>query len=116
MVIIEEDGNLRLGPEAKPVTVDRLKSELLAEIGKNPQLKLTLNADKKAPFGQIVKVMDAAKEAKIKTISAFTGNPANPDFLRLRSSRFHLAELVANHRPGHSLPRKSPNPRDTPPG
>jgi biopolymer transport protein ExbD len=78
VVIIEEDGNLRLGPEAKPVTVDRLKSELLAEIGKNPQLKLTLNADKKAPFGQIVKVMDAAKEAKIKTISAFTKQSGQP--------------------------------------
>jgi biopolymer transport protein ExbD len=78
VVIVEEDGNLRFGPEAKPVTVDRLKSELLAEVGKNPQLKLTLNADKKAPFGQIVKVMDAAKEAKIKTISAFTKQSGQP--------------------------------------
>jgi biopolymer transport protein ExbD len=78
VVIIEEDGNLRLGPEAKSVTVDRLKSELVAEVGKNPLLKLTLNADKKAPFGQIVKVMDAAKEAKIKTISAFTKQSGQP--------------------------------------
>ena len=76
VVIIEEDGNLRFGPEAKSVTVERLKNDLLAEVGKNPQLKLTLNADKKAPFGQIVKVMDAAKAAGIKTISAFTKQTA----------------------------------------
>ena len=42
------------------------------------QVKLTLSADKKAPFGQIVKVMDAAKEAGIKTISAFTKEAAKP--------------------------------------
>jgi biopolymer transport protein ExbD len=78
VVIIEETGNLRLGPEAIPVTLDRLKSELLAEIAKNPQLKLTLNADKKAPFGQIVKVMDIAKEAQLKTISAFTKQSVRP--------------------------------------
>ncbi len=78
VVVVEENGNLRFGPEALPVTADRLKSELLAEIAKNPQLKLTLKADKKAPFGQIVKVMDAAKQAKIKSISAFTRESAAP--------------------------------------
>src|SRR5581483_8857301 len=78
LVIVEENGNLRFGPEAVPVTVDRLKNELVAEAAKNPQLKLTLNADKKAPFGQIVKVMDAAKQAKIKFISAFTRESAAP--------------------------------------
>lgn len=79
VVIIEEDGALRLGEEErKPVTSDGLKSELAAAAAKNPQLKLTLSADKKAPFGQIVKVMDAAKEAGIKTISAFTKEAAKP--------------------------------------
>src|ERR1700722_14876774 len=73
MVYIEESGNLRYGPEASPVTLDRLKTELLAEVAKNPQTKLTLSADKKAPFGQIIRVMDIAKEAKITSgISAFT--------------------------------------------
>jgi biopolymer transport protein ExbD len=75
VISIEADGNLRLGPEAKPVTVDRLKSELLAAAATNSELKLTVSADKAAPWGQIVKVMDAAKEAKIKSISAFTTPP-----------------------------------------
>ncbi len=78
VVIVEENGGLRFGPDALPVTVDHLKDELLAEAAKNPQLKLTLNADKKAPFGQIVKVMDVAKQAKIKSISAFTREAAVP--------------------------------------
>jgi len=73
IVSIDESGNLRYGADGNPVTLDRLKSELLAEVAKNPQAKLALRADKKAPFGQIVRVMDIAKEAKITSgISAFT--------------------------------------------
>ena len=71
IVTIDPQGNMRLGPEGKPVTVDRLKNELIASIEKKPDLKLAISADKTALFGQIVKVMDAAKEAKIKTINAF---------------------------------------------
>src|SRR4051794_25658176 len=71
VITIDPQGNLRLGVEGKPVTVERLKTELLASIEKTPQIKLAISADKAAPFGQIVKVMDAAKEAQIKTINAF---------------------------------------------
>ena len=72
LVSIEATGALRFGPEAIPVTMDRLKSELVAASSTNDQIKLTVSADKAAPWGQIVKVMDAAKEANIKNISAFT--------------------------------------------
>ena len=72
LVSIEATGALRFGPEAIPVTMDRLKSELLAASSTNALIKLTVSADKAAPWGQIVKVMDAAKEANIKNISAFT--------------------------------------------
>src|SRR5690242_1164107 len=68
VVSIEENGTLRLGDEAKPVTLEQLKNELGTEAAKNPQLKLTISADKKAPFGQIVKVMDAAKEVNIRSV------------------------------------------------
>jgi biopolymer transport protein ExbD len=78
VVSIDAKGALRLGPEALPVTDDRLKSELLSQVEKNPRLRLAISADKEAPFGQIVKVMDAAKEAKIKTINAFTKATAKP--------------------------------------
>ena len=72
IVSIDASGSLRLGTEARPVTVEQLLAELTLKAAANPQLKLALNADKQAPFGQIVKVMDAAKSAQIKTVSAFT--------------------------------------------
>jgi biopolymer transport protein ExbD len=75
IVSIDAKGLLRLGPDALPVTDERLKSELLARADKDPHLRLAISADKDAPFGQIVKVMDAAKEAKIGTINAFTRAP-----------------------------------------
>jgi len=78
VVSVDEKGNLRLGPEARPVTVDRLRSELVAQAEKTPDLRLAISADKSAPFGQIVKVMDAAKEAKIKMVNAFTKEATRP--------------------------------------
>lgn len=78
IVSIDPTGNLRYGPESKPVTVERLKEELLAAIARTPDLKLAISADKSAPFGQIIKVMDAAKEAKIKTVNAFTKEAGKP--------------------------------------
>jgi biopolymer transport protein ExbD len=78
VVSIDEKGILRLGAEERPLTADRLRSELLARAAKEPELKLAINADKSAPFGQIVKVMDAAKEAKIKMVNAFTKEAAKP--------------------------------------
>ena len=71
IISIDQQGNLRVGLEARPVTIDQLKAELLAQTGRNPDLKLAISADKAAPWGQIVKVRDAAAEAKIKIISAF---------------------------------------------
>ncbi len=74
VVSIDSLGSLRLGggAEALPLTAENLRNELISRTGKNPELKLAINADKAAPFGQIVKVMDAAKDAKIKFVSAYT--------------------------------------------
>lgn len=72
VVTIETNGTLRLGPEGKPVTVERLKDELAVAVRKTPNLKVSINADKAAPFGQVIKVMDAAKAANITTpVNAF---------------------------------------------
>lgn len=72
IVSIDDKGNLRFGPNATPVTVDQLKEQLSARAAQKPDLKLAINADKVAPWGQIVKVMDAAKDANIKVVNAFT--------------------------------------------
>jgi biopolymer transport protein ExbD len=78
IVSIDAKGILRFGPDALPVTEERLKEELLAQVAKDPNVKLAISADKEAPFGQIVKVMDAAKAAKIKMINAFTKAAGKP--------------------------------------
>ncbi len=78
VVSVDEKGNLWLGTDRTPVTVDRLRSELITRAQQNPELKMAISADKAAPWGQIVKVMDAAKEAKIKMVNAFTKETGKP--------------------------------------
>ena len=78
LVSVDAKGVLRLGQDALPVTVERLKEELVKRVKTNPDLKVALNADKDAPFGQIIKVMDAAKEAGIKSVPAFMKEAAKP--------------------------------------
>lgn len=78
VVSVDPQGNLRLGADARLINPERLKEELLAAIAKTPDLRLAISADKKAPFGQIIKVMDAAKEARIKTVNAFTKESGKP--------------------------------------
>ena len=72
IVSIDDKGTLRLGPGAAPLTADQLRAELVSRAEKNPDLNLAISADKAAPIGQLVKVMDAVKEAKIKPPSMFT--------------------------------------------
>jgi biopolymer transport protein ExbD len=76
IVTIDPKGNLRFGPEAKPVTIEQLRTDLAAEVAKSPEVKLAINGDEGAPWGKIVKVMDTAKAAGIKAVSAFTKEPA----------------------------------------
>ena len=73
VVTIDAKGDLRLltGNDALPVTADRLKEEFISRSTKNPELRLAISADKAAPWGQVVKVWDAAKDAKFKSVTAF---------------------------------------------
>jgi biopolymer transport protein ExbD len=60
------------------VTEDQLRSQLMSSTAKQSDVKLVLRADKTAPFGQIVKVIDLAKDAKIKSLSTYTEKPGKP--------------------------------------
>lgn len=62
----------------RPVTIEKLQAELKNAAQRSSQVSLALRADQDAPFGQIVKVMDAAKASGIKTVSAFTRSSAPP--------------------------------------
>jgi biopolymer transport protein ExbD len=58
--------------ENNPVTLEKLQQELTARTQQNPTLSLFIRADTDAPFGEIIKVMDAAKAANIRVVNAFT--------------------------------------------
>jgi len=64
--------------ETVPVTLEKLQTELVARHEKDPELSLFIRADAGAPFGQIIKVMDAAKLAKIASVSAYTKGEGKP--------------------------------------
>ena len=75
---IDAAGNFRFGQDNLPVTPEQLRGRLLTEAAKAADVKLAIRADKKAPWESIVKVMDLAKEAKIKNLSAFTKDAVKP--------------------------------------
>ena len=61
----------------RPVTLDKLQAELIAGVAKNPNVAVSIRADEGSPWGKVVNVMDAAKVAKVKAVSAFTKSPPN---------------------------------------
>ncbi len=74
ITIAKEEPHLYL--DRRPVTLEKLLTELKASTARNPRLSLSIRADTGAPFGEVVKVMDAAKEAGITVVNAFTKSPA----------------------------------------
>ena len=78
VVSIDTNGVYYLENQKLPVTYEQLQGELIMKASMNPNLVLAINADEKAPWGKVVKVRDAAAEAKIKTLVAYTKEPAKP--------------------------------------
>ncbi len=62
--------------EDKPVTLDRLQNELTSAVKKDPKTRAEIRADKRSPVGEVVKVIDAAKEANAASINIITEKPA----------------------------------------
>lgn len=58
--------------DGKPVKLEDLKDSLAKMLADAPERPLALNADTKASFGFIIKVLDVLKEAGVKNIPAFT--------------------------------------------
>jgi biopolymer transport protein ExbD len=77
-LVVSIDANGIYYLDKLPKTFDQLKTELLSQAAKDPQIVLAINADEKAPWGKIVKVRDAAAEAKIKTLVAYTKEADKP--------------------------------------
>ena len=71
LLSISENDELFLG--AAKVTLDELKPALEQLMKQTPPPVLALNADKKAAFGTVIRVLDVLKEAGVKgNLSAFT--------------------------------------------
>lgn len=69
--ILSVDANDAIALDGRPVPVDELEAAV-RELLVAKKSALALQADKKASFGMIVKVMDALKLAGVKNLPAFT--------------------------------------------
>jgi biopolymer transport protein ExbD len=82
LVSIETNNVIRFGPTAEPVTPGQLHDRLILAAEKaraaNQEVKLAVRADKNASWGRMVQVMDIAREANIKIMSAYTKEAAKP--------------------------------------
>jgi biopolymer transport protein ExbD len=69
IVTVEQNDEIKL--DGKPVAVEELEGAV-KNLPETRRSTLALQADKKASFGTIVKVMDALKLAGVKNLPAFT--------------------------------------------
>lgn len=64
-----------------PIGFQNLQKQLTEAARKDPQLRVDIKADKQAPFGEVIRVIDAAKQARVGSINAITekrGAPSGP--------------------------------------
>ena len=64
--------------DERPVTYERVQNELLTAVKRDPKLEVTIRADKRAPVGEAIRVIDAAKIAQAGSINVVTEKPAQP--------------------------------------
>jgi len=76
VVSIDDKGIYYL--EKLPVTFEQFRNKLILKASMDPDLVLAINADENAPCGKVVKVRDAAAEAKVKSLVAYTKETAKP--------------------------------------
>lgn len=69
IVSVDENDEVRL--DGRPLPVEELQVAV-QELAATKKTSLALQADKKASFGTIIKVMDALKLAGVKNLPAFT--------------------------------------------
>lgn len=56
----------------RPVTFDKLQNAMTEAVKKNPKVRVEIKADKYAPFGEIVRLIDASKEAQVGSLNFIT--------------------------------------------
>ncbi len=62
----------------RATTLDKLQAELTAAVKKDPNLKVSVRADRNAPFGEIIKLIDITKVAQVGSLNFITEKQARP--------------------------------------
>ena len=70
LLTVGADETIYLGTE--PITLDKLAAALKRAREANPDVILQFSADKKVSYGRVVGIVDAAREAGIQNLTAFT--------------------------------------------
>jgi biopolymer transport protein ExbD len=65
--------------DEKPITLPTLAAALKSARAEAPARPIALQADRAAPFGVVVQVLDALKQAGVENIPAFTQPEGAPD-------------------------------------
>jgi biopolymer transport protein ExbD len=58
--------------DRQPITLHQLQEQLVARVQQDPQLVVAIKADKSAPWGEVVRVIDIAKQAQPASIDIVT--------------------------------------------
>ena len=69
-IILQIKGAKQITLDGKPATVQGLPSAIRDVQKANPGCSITMQADKEAPFGTVVSVLDALQEAGVKNVPA----------------------------------------------
>ena len=69
-VILQIKGSDQITLDGKPVTPAGIPVAIKSVQKANPRCSITMQADKEAPFGTVVSVLDALQEAGIKNVPA----------------------------------------------
>ena len=77
LVTVEANDTIRFGADNQAVRIEEFRSRLLLAVEKQRaqakgEVRLAIRADKSAHWERIVQVMDVAKEANLKILSAYT--------------------------------------------
>jgi biopolymer transport protein ExbD len=70
LITVTRDGSIYLNKE--PVSLVNMEKALRAAKAKSPGVLLELSADKNVSYGTVVAIVDAARAAGIRNITAFT--------------------------------------------
>ena len=71
-VVLRVKNGEEISLDDKPVALDKLTAAIQSAREANPKRGIAMQADREAPFGVVVKVLDALKQAGIQDVPAFT--------------------------------------------